>query len=105
MCHFARDGSVVVDDLVLVRVLSGQHGGTAGRTQRRRHESVSHVGSVASEGIQMRRLQKALPFHESERVVPVIVCEDEDDVARPRPRDPAKRLRTFVALGGSGCRT
>ena len=76
-----RDWRVVVHDMVLMRVQPRQNGCAAGRAERRRHEGVLEVHAAVRDRVDVRSLDDRIP-HESQRVVPVIVGKDEDDIAR-----------------------
>ena len=92
-------GCVVVDHAVLVRVQAGQDGGARGRAQRGADEGVREVhaalrASASSCGVSTKRCA-----HEADRVVALVVGDDQDDVARRDPRDPRERLHVRAARG------
>ena len=93
--EIARVLGEVVGDAVLVRVEAAQERRPARRAQRRRAERVPEVHALASDAIDVRRLDVGMSGV-AERVPPEVVEQDEEDVRSPR------RLfcRWFTATGG-----
>ena len=77
-------GMLVVDDAVFVGVLTGEDGGPARRTQRRADRRVREVCAPVRHPVHVRRLQelgRSRFVHEIHEIVPVVVAQNEDDVA------------------------
>ena len=77
----ARNGRIVIDDVMPVRVQAGQNARAAGRAQRRGDERVLEMRAVARQRVEVRRAQPRLRMHEPHRVVAMVVGEDENDIA------------------------
>ena len=77
-----RDRGVVVDDVVAVGVLTRENRRAARTAQRSRHHRVAEIDAIARQRVEVRRLQPGLALEEAERIVAMIVGQDEDDVAR-----------------------
>jgi hypothetical protein len=75
----------VVDDAMPMGVLACENRRTAGRTQRRCDERVSHLHAAFRERVEMWRFDPRMS-HEAEHVGPQIVHEHEDDVFGLRTR-------------------
>ena len=73
---------VVVHDAVAVGVDAGQDRRAAGRAQRRVTQAFVEVRALARQPVEVRRLQETLALQEPQRIVAMIVGQDEDDVAR-----------------------
>ena len=78
-----RDGRVVINDAVAMGEDTGPDGRTAGTTQRRSHEGIPEMSPFSRQSVEVGGVQPGLSFQEAERVVTVIIGEDEDDVAVP----------------------
>ena len=76
-----RHKSVVVDHAMFMRVKPSENRRAARRTKRRGDKRILEMHAVPGDRVEMRRLQKRMP-HETHRVVPMIVGQDENDIAR-----------------------
>ena len=78
-----RDGALVVDHAVVVHVLAGQDGGTAGGTERGADEGVGEVSPFLGEPVEGRGFQPLGGIGmEAHEVVTMVVAENKDDVRR-----------------------
>ncbi len=84
-CRAGRHRTLIVHNAMPVSVLPGENTRTARRTQRRRDERVPEVHTILRERIQIWCFQERMA-HEAEGVVPMIVGQHDDDVARRVPR-------------------
>jgi hypothetical protein len=77
--------SLVVNDVVMVHVLTRQDRRTTGRTKRSSDKGVDAMGPLASQPIQMRRFEECRRLRvETHEIVSVVITENKDDVARKR---------------------
>ena len=63
---------------MIVHVLAGQNGGSAGRAQGRRNKGVFEVDSLLSQSVDIRCINNGI--HESQLIEPLIVSQDVNDV-------------------------
>ena len=63
---------------MIVHVLAGQNGGSAGRAQGRRHKGVFEVDSLLSQLVDIRCIDNRI--HESQLIESLIVSQDVNDV-------------------------
>ena len=88
------DGVVVVHHPVLVGVKAGEDRGAGRRTQGRGDHGVPEVHALGRQPVQLRRLQERLALHEAERIVAMVVGQDDDDVAALGARQPGQGRRS-----------
>ena len=72
--------SVVVDDAMPVRINARQNRCAAWAAQRRRYEGVLEVSAFGRQAVELRCPQPGLRLHESQRIVAVVVGQNEDDI-------------------------
>ena len=71
----------IVDNLVVVHVLSGEKGRPRRRAQRSCDKRIGELHTAVCQRVDMRRFDERVP-HVAERVVPEIVDQDEHDIRR-----------------------
>ena len=80
-----RNRSLVIDDLVPMHVLAGENGGAAGGAKRCGDEGVGQMRTLSSHAVEVRRFEKLWAVRvEPEKVVPVVVTQNEDDISEHR---------------------
>ena len=68
-----------------MHVLAGENGGAAGGAKRRGDEGVGQMRTLSSHAVEVRRFKKLWAVRvEPEKVVPVVVTQNEDDISEHR---------------------